>query len=85
MGHVTEYAILATLLWYACGRRWGWVLLICITYASLDEWHQTFVPSRVGSVQDVMIDTLGAGLALLALKGTGAWITRRRARALHQA
>lgn len=28
--------------------------------ASLDEWHQTFIPSRTGLVSDVGIDTIGA-------------------------
>jgi VanZ family protein len=31
--------------------------------ASLDEWHQTFLPSRTGKVTDVGIDTSGALLA----------------------
>lgn len=30
--------------------------------ASLDEWHQTFIPSRTGRWQDVVLDTC-AGLA----------------------
>lgn len=28
--------------------------------ASLDEWHQRYVPGRVGSFHDVLIDTAGA-------------------------
>jgi VanZ family protein len=38
-------------------------------YAVSDEWHQTFVPTRVGTPSDVMIDAAGAalGLALAAL------------------
>ena len=30
--------------------------------ASLDEWHQSFIPSRTGRWQDVVLDT-GAGIA----------------------
>jgi len=33
-----------------------------VVIASLDEWHQTFLPSRTGTVSDVGIDTLGAVL-----------------------
>jgi VanZ family protein len=28
--------------------------------AILDEWHQTFLPSRTGSLRDVALDTMGA-------------------------
>jgi VanZ family protein len=30
--------------------------------ASLDEWHQSFIPSRTGRWQDVVLDT-SAGIA----------------------
>jgi hypothetical protein len=30
--------------------------------ASLDEWHQSFLPSRTGTIHDVVLDTT-AGLA----------------------
>ena len=35
-------------------------ILICFMYASLDEFHQKFVPGRTPLVKDVMIDTSGA-------------------------
>jgi len=28
--------------------------------ASLDEWHQTFIPSRTGRISDVMLDSIAA-------------------------
>ena len=28
--------------------------------ASCDEWHQTFLPNRTGSVWDVLLDCCGA-------------------------
>jgi hypothetical protein len=31
--------------------------------ASLDEWHQTYLPTRTGAFSDVMIDTVGASIA----------------------
>jgi VanZ family protein len=42
-------------------------LLCVILYASSDEFHQLFVPTREGRVTDVMIDTVGGTLGLLAL------------------
>jgi VanZ family protein len=74
--HLTEYAILASLLWRAfnAGQRRFWravigALAIATVYASLDEFHQSFIPSRTGAVEDVLIDCIGAmlGLAVCAL------------------
>lgn len=78
--HLTEYAFLAVLLWRAQMRRpafrppviWRWldaypVFVICVAYAALDEIHQAFVPSRTGSVGDVMFDAGGAALGLALL------------------
>jgi len=41
----------------------AWVL--SALYAASDEFHQTFVPGRAGRLLDVVVDWLGAGLALL--------------------
>ena len=36
--------------------------------ASLDEWHQSFIPSRTGAVRDVVLDTCaGIGAQVLIL------------------
>ena len=83
--HVAEYAALALLLWRALRRpvrrdprpwRWsqaGSALLVTALYASSDEIHQLFVPSREGRFEDVVIDAAGAGLGLLALWLVGKW------------
>jgi VanZ family protein len=81
-GHLTEYAVLALLLFRAFRsgaqarwRRW-WALsslLVAFLYASLDEYHQTFTRRRTGSVYDILIDTSGAATAMVLL-----WILRRR-------
>ena len=42
-------------------------LFICVLYACSDEWHQTFVYGRSGMASDVVIDTIGAGIALIIL------------------
>jgi VanZ family protein len=36
--------------------------LTTIVTASFDEIHQTFIPSRTGRWQDVMLDTVGAAV-----------------------
>ena len=79
-GHLTEYAILGMLLWRAWaqpkpGSRqpWQWktalfALTFAAAYAAGDEFHQSFVPSRGASVQDVIIDACGAFLGLMVLR-----------------
>jgi VanZ family protein len=73
-GHLVEYAILAA-LWLRTLRRErrlalpasAWLALgISVAWAITDELHQSTVASRTASAGDVMIDTVGAGLALLA-------------------
>lgn len=34
-------------------------LILTFLYAVSDEWHQTFVPTRNGNLEDLAIDTLG--------------------------
>jgi len=82
-GHLTEYAVLALLLFRAfrsgSQARWRprWALtsvLFAFLYASLDEYHQTFTRRRTGSVYDILIDTSGAAAALILL-----WLLSHRA------
>ena len=40
-------------------------LIICITYAITDEYHQTFISGRTGQITDVLIDTLGSILGII--------------------
>ena len=35
--------------------------------AMLDEWHQSFLPSRTGTVRDVILDSAAALLAQIVL------------------
>lgn len=76
--HFTEYFLLALALGFAIPadaglgwRRWLWIGGIGIFYAASDEFHQLFVPGRVGDVMDVGIDALGviAAMGWLALFG----------------
>ncbi|MEO8287259.1 MAG: VanZ family protein [Chloroflexota bacterium] len=79
-GHVFEYALLALLLGRALLSTWTWRgnpvtrplllrawrvgVLICTLYAASDEFHQLFVPRRVGYGWDVLVDALSATAAL---------------------
>jgi VanZ family protein len=77
--HLTEYAVLAVLVWRLLARRspdpkriWTWpvagrTLLVVLLYAASDEFHQIFVPSRQASVWDVLLDTTGGFFALILL------------------
>ena len=74
--HLTEYAILAILLRRALYRGTNlrakpWVFFmaiwfVCGIFAASDEFHQSFVPSRTASLNDVLVDISGAffGLAV---------------------
>lgn len=87
--HMTEYAILAILIFVWMGR-WEMSRLrrVCASmalaalYACSDEFHQLFVAGRAGRFGDVLVDSAGAvlGLAffLLMVKIVGACRRRRR-------
>lgn len=74
--HLTEYAVLALLAARAflssshikLRRRWyaaGFALVVVCSLS--DEYHQSFVPTRTGTIYDSLIDMTGGALALLAL------------------
>jgi VanZ family protein len=75
--HFTEYAILAFLAARAfrasprpaLANRWFLAsLALVVAYALLDEYHQSFVPSRTGSIHDSLIDISGGLAALLLIR-----------------
>jgi VanZ family protein len=84
-GHVFGYGLLSILLFRAWREtlpalenprwtlRWaGIALLGTLLVASLDEWHQSYIPSRTGSIHDVFLDTCaGVGAQILVLL----WVT----------
>ena len=94
-GHVFEYAVLALLVgrallwtWTRGGqavtrallaRVWAVGSVVCAAYAVTDEWHQFFVPQRVGHGWDVAVDTLSAVAAL------GVWYIVRAGHTTHDA
>lgn len=65
--HFTEYAILGwavmfALYFFISHFKASLILpiLISVLYAASDEFHQYFVPGRVGTWKDVLIDSCGA-------------------------
>jgi VanZ family protein len=81
--HLTEYAVLGMLLWRAIRkpvrndpRPWSWreaviAVSIVFLYASSDEIHQIFVPTRTPLVSDVFIDTSGGVIGMIFLWSMG--------------
>ena len=74
-GHVVGYGMLSLLLlrgWRATLGRVHTLLLRTALLswlgtafvAAMDEWHQSYIPSRTGSIWDVALDTV-AGVAFL--------------------
>jgi VanZ family protein len=74
--HITEYGIFGALAFRALrGDRQAWTprwaigaILLAASVASIDEIHQTFVPSRTGAWQDVVLDTAAATLAQIIIR-----------------
>jgi len=73
--HFTEYFAFSFLLLRAIrGENRGWqlrwaiaALAIAAGYSALDEFHQSFVPSRTASPWDSLLDTTGAASAQVLL------------------
>jgi VanZ family protein len=78
LAHIAEYAILTALLLWALrphltSRAHGLLMaaVIALLYACSDEWHQSFVPGREGSIRDVGVDGVG-------VMGVSLWFVRTR-------
>jgi VanZ family protein len=73
--HITEYFIFSFFLMHGVRGndrgwtlRWAiWAVIIAAGYAGLDEFHQSFVPSRTASPWDALLDTAGASVAQVVL------------------
>jgi VanZ family protein len=84
IGHVFGYGVLCLLLLrgfkfsFDQVGTWMWrtalfALIATAGVASMDEWHQSYIPSRMGSPRDVLLDST-AGLAFLLI--AYAWYRR---------
>lgn len=81
--HFLEFAVLAGLCFRAfallrfgpaVGAATVWALVVSVAYAGFDELHQSYVPNRHPQVSDVLVDTAGVLLALVAIL----WWSRRQ-------
>lgn len=77
LAHFTEYAILGFLAARAFrtsprpGISERWFLIstaLVVGFALLDEYHQSFVPTRTGTIYDSLIDMAGGLAALIFLR-----------------
>jgi VanZ family protein len=77
VAHVTEYGLLAVLLVRAfTGRSYTpsrsqmlWSFAIAALYGVTDELHQYFIPQRYPGMDDIIRNTVGAGLGVLLVRG----------------
>jgi VanZ family protein len=84
--HLTEFGILAVLVWRALfPRRASYIgaWLFATAYAATDEWHQSFEPGRTATPKDVVIDSCGALIALVIVFVCRRWLKARH-RSLHR-
>ena len=70
LAHAAEYAVLGGLLLRALQAELP-AFAAGVAYAISDEVHQHFVPGRRGAPLDVLIDTVGVGLGVLAWRRLG--------------
>ena len=75
LAHVTEYFLLAISVsfpLYVYGVRGIWLPLlagiICVGFAVLDEYHQSFVAGRSPSKKDVCIDSIGIFTGIIMMQ-----------------
>lgn len=83
--HFCSYGLLGAFAFFSwratfpASRKWKFLwaalgLLTAFAGGCLDEFHQSFVPSRTSSFHDVMIDTVGALFFQLAI---AVWLARK--------
>ena len=72
---MTEYFLLAIAIsfpLYVYRVRGIWLMLlagiVCVGFAGLDEYHQSFVANRGPSVRDVGIDSIGAFIGIILVQ-----------------
>jgi VanZ family protein len=75
--HLVGYAVLAVLAaraFYTSSLQWlqgRWFVsaaILLVAYAMIDEYHQSLVPTRTGTVVDVLIYIFGGLVALVLFR-----------------
>ncbi len=73
--HLLEFALLMRFAYPAVEKSWVriprfhfWLAFgFCILYSISDEWHQTHVFGRTGTVFDIFVDAVGSVLGFVSL------------------
>ena len=74
VAHALNYAVLGVLLiWARAGGEWpvmtaslmAFAVVVAVLLGIADEFHQSFIPGREATVQDVMADAVGASAGVL--------------------
>ena len=83
-GHLAALGVLAVLIAWAAGvdfsrlsRRMLAAYALTVFYGVSDEIHQSFVPGRYATVQDVAIDAIGAAAGLTVMYFVVRWQRER--------
>jgi VanZ family protein len=84
--HLAEYFVFSLLITRGIRSghprgRWRWTLVaisVLAVYATLDEYHQSFVPGRTPAVMDVLLDVMGGAAAQVLAGLLAFWREDRR-------
>ena len=80
--HIPAYAGLAFLwkwslvVWFRPAPATLAAVVVAVAYGGLEEWYQSFIPGRFASLTDVLFNTVGACLGVLAFR----WLSRHHIR-----
>ena len=86
LAHFGVYFVLALLVFFAMHQTTSLTMrgklifswLLTVHFAIIDELNQSFTPERTPYYMDVVIDSVGALVALVIVWGVGWWRGRRR-------
>ncbi|CAN5211902.1 hypothetical protein BH23CHL1_BH23CHL1_01860 [soil metagenome] len=83
-GHLVAFGVLAILIAWGAGvdfrhlsRRTLAAYALTVFYGISDEIHQSFVPGRYATVEDIMIDAIGAAAGLFVMYVVVRWRRER--------
>ena len=66
--HFVTFGLLGWMFYRYFGRKhYVYAWLTATMYGCFDEWHQTFIEGRMGTLMDAALNSLGAFMVLLAV------------------
>lgn len=72
LAHISVFAVLV-MFWRLNTTHKILAAFLTIAYAVIDELHQTTVPGRNGTIQDVLVDSIGIIIGLWFFEKTKEW------------